>query len=329
MHNLDTTAGVTSFVSANEQAWHTLGTVLPGRFTAEEAMKHAYLGRWDVRKWPAFAVDPKTGALVPKPGRVDIVRTNPVKRKQVDWLGEGSEGYTIVQNEAHAEFLNNLVEQSGAHFETAGAIDGGRKVFITMKLPGYMSIGGVDRVDLYIVAINSHDGTLGFTFLITPIRVVCQNTLNLAFSEAVASFRVRHTSGATAMMGHRAREALDLTFNYLDGFQQTAERLLDKTLVQQRFEEIIAANYGPEEGASKATITRADRRLDKMAELFAESATQEGIRFTAWAGLNAITEYADHFSPARGDDPDISRARRAVLDPSFKNEALQLMLAVK
>src|SRR5690606_19715075 len=92
--------------------------------------------------------------------------------------------YTVIQNEEHAGLLNALVDESGAHFETAGALQGGKRVFITMKLPGHMSIGGVDRVDQYLAAMNSHDGSSAFTFMISPVRIVCQNTLNFALGKA-------------------------------------------------------------------------------------------------------------------------------------------------
>lgn len=326
-HNLDTTNGQTAFVSAREDAWHSLGTVLPDVFTAEDAMTHGLLGGWDVRKFPAFAVDPKTGLQIPMPGRNAVVRTNPVT-KGVDFLGDVGDSYHIIQNEEHAGLLNALVDESGAHFETAGAIDGGRRVFVTMKLPGHLKVGGVDPVDQYIAAINSHDGSLSFTMMVTPIRVVCQNTLNLAFGRASNVFRVRHTSGAQKQMVAQAREALNFTFNYLEGFQAEAEQLINTTLTQSAFEQLIEREFGAGADAAAATVTRSDRKIEKMAELFADANTQEGIRNTAWAGLNALTEWYDHFSPTRGEDRDAARATKALMDPSFKNKARDLMLAL-
>ncbi len=325
-HELDITDGQASFVSARTDAWHQLGTTLPDTFTAEEAMRIGFLGGWNVRKLPLVALDP-TGAQLPVEGRSAVIRDNPVRAGQTDVLGTVGSSYHIVQNEEHAAFLNTLVDESGAHFETAGALDGGRRVFVSMKMPGHLKVGGVDKVDYYIAAINSHDGSMAFTFMITPIRVVCQNTLNLAFGRASHMFRVRHTSGAQKMLVQQARQTLDLTFNYLEGFQAEAEQLINTELTQQQFEVIIEAEFGADEKAAAATVTRAEKRLDEMASLFADAGTQEGIRNTAWAGLNALTEWADHFSPSRGDDRDTARAQRALLDPSFKNRARELMMA--
>lgn len=317
-HELDITNGEASFVSARVDAWHQLGTTLPLTFTAEEAMEVGHLGGWNVRKSPLFTQE-AGGRKIVVPNRSAVLRDNPVTPR-VDVLGTVGDGYTIVQNEEHTEFLNTLVDESGAHFETAGALDGGRRVFVTMKLPQHIKVGGEDRVDSYIAAINSHDGSLAFTFMITPVRVVCQNTLNMAFGGASHIFRIRHTSGAKKLLVQQARDALNLTFSFLDGFQAEAEALLATELTQLRFEELIAANFGAPEGAAKSTITRADTRLAEMASLFDGS--------NAWFGLNAITEWADHFAPTRGEDRDVSRSQRALLNPAFKNQARELMLAL-
>lgn len=325
-HNLDINEGVASFASAREAAWHQLGTVTDEAMTAQEALAAAHLAGWNIRKVPLFAVDPETGNSMEVPGRSAVIRDNPVIADQTDVLGDVGSAYKVVQNEELTELLDTLVDESGAHFETAGAIEGGRRVFVTMKLPGHIKIGGVDPVDNYLAAITSHDGSLATTGMVTPVRIVCQNTLNVAFQDHSHMFRVRHTRGASKLLIAEARKALDFSFEYLEGFQEQAEILINTTLTQSRFEEIIAAEFGAEEGAAAATKTRTDRKLEEMVELFAEAGTQQGIRDTAWAGFNALTEWNDHFSPARGDDRETTRAIKAILDPSFKNRALSLML---
>lgn len=324
-HNIDTTNGQSAFVSAREDAWHQLGTTLPDAFTAEEAMEHGLLGGWNVRKTPLTTVD-EQGELLEVPGRFAVIRTNPVSSVN-EVLSVMGAGYTPIQNEEHAELLNTLVDESGAHFETAGSIDGGRKVFITMKMPGHIKVGGADPIENYIAAVNSHDGSSQFTIMVTPIRIVCQNTMNFALAQASNRFQVRHTRGAHALIQQQARQALDMTFGYLEGFQEQAEQLINTTMTQVQFEEIIQKAFGAPEDAPAATITRRSAKVDKMAELFADAHTQEGIRDTAWAGLNAMTEWFDHFNPTRGEDPDTTRSTRALLDPGFKNQALNLMLS--
>lgn len=328
-HELDITDGVASFVSANTAAWHQLGTVLEGKLTAEQAMEHGKLGGWNVRKWPAHAVNPDTGELIARGDQFDIVRNNPVVPGRVDILGSNilGEGYQVVQNEEHAAFLNALVDESGAIFDTAGAIRNGSQVFITMALPDHIMIGGVDRVDTYIASMNSHDGSLAFTIMATPVRVVCANTMNMAFANHSNVYRVRHTTNVHKNITQQARKALEVSFKYLEGFQAEAEALLNTPMTDGEFADIIRREFGVGVDSSKAATTRANNRLDEMMGLFVSAPTQENIRNTAWAGLNALTEWSDHHSGARGDDHETSRALKAIFDPGFKNQALRAMLA--
>lgn len=325
-HAIDTTEGQASFVSAREDAWHRLGITLDSAFTAEEAMQYGRLGGWNVRKTPVFTTT-ETGEILEVPNRHAVVRDNPVTPGRVDVLGTVGDSYRVIQNEQHADLLNAIVDEGGAHFETAGAINGGRQVFLTMKLPGHVNIGGVDRIENYLAAINSHDGSMAFTMLVTPVRIVCQNTLNLAIKGAANKFSVRHTRGADAAIRTQARKALDITFNYLDEFQEHAERMIQTTMTQTQFEQIINDAFGAPEDAPAPTVTRTENKLDEMVRLFTEEYTQEGIRDTVWAGLNSLTEWFDHYSPTRGDERETARATKAILDPTFKNKALELMLA--
>lgn len=304
-----------------------LGTRVDETFTAEDAMEKGLLGGWNVRKGPAFTTDPETGLTLPMDGRNSVIRTNPANGKP-EVLGDVGGSYHIVQNEEHAALLNALVDESGANFEMAGSIDDGRKVFLSMKLPGHINIGGVDPIENSLLAINSHDGSMAFTLAVLPVRYACANVLNVNFSGLSNMIRVRHTSGAQTNLVAKAREALDITFKYLDGFQEQAERLINTTLTQSQFEEIIEREFGPGEDAAPAAITRSERKVAEMTELFAEAQTQEGVRDTAWAGFNALTEWNDHFSPTRGDDRENARAQKAILNPNFKNRALDLMLSV-
>lgn len=326
-HNLDITNGQASFVSARQDAWHSLGTVLPETFTAGEAMTHGRLGNWNVRKEEIFTI--VNGQQLVVPDRYAVVRDNPVVQGLADVLGDVGKVYHVIQNEELAGLLDALVDESGAHFETAGAIDGGRRVFITMKMPGHLKVGGVDPVGQYLAAMTSHDGSMQTTLMVTPVRIVCQNTMNLAFSGASNMFKVRHTVGAQKLMLQQAREAMEFTYKYLEGFQSEAEQLINTTMTQMQFERIITDAFGVSEDAPLATQTRAQNKIDEMARLFSDSHTHEGVRDTAWAGLNALTEWNDHFSPVRGDAGSAveTRSKKALLDPTFKNKALRLMLA--
>jgi phage/plasmid-like protein (TIGR03299 family) len=339
-HQLETWAdGSASFASARLHAWHRLGTVLPDRFDAAQAMNHAKLGGWRVRK-EALQTTVLTAdgvSTLDVPEQFATVRTNPVTGRP-DVLGVVGRGYTPIQNEEHAALLDALVDESGAHFETAGSLRGGRQVFLTMKLPTTMQIGGVDPVDLYLVACNSHDGTSAFRLLVSPIRVVCANTQAIAIRRAQSSFSIRHTSGASGQI-EQARQALGLTFKYAETFQAQADAMIAQAMTDRQFRELIDAVWHVDDkadtsakaGPSKRSQTIAANRRAVLVDLWRSSPTAEAIRGTAWGAYQAITEYTDHFAPiGEKRNPGAARAERAITSANVaavKTRAFDLLAA--
>jgi phage/plasmid-like protein (TIGR03299 family) len=324
---------------ARLHAWHRLGTVLPDRFDAAQAMNHAKLGGWRVRK-EALQTTVLTAdgvSTLDVPEQFATVRTNPVTGRP-DVLGVVGRGYTPIQNEEHAALLDALVDESGAHFETAGSLRGGRQVFLTMKLPTTMQIGGVDPVDLYLVACNSHDGTSAFRLLVSPIRVVCANTQAIAIRRAQSSFSIRHTSGASGQI-EQARQALGLTFKYAETFQAQADAMIAQAMTDRQFRELIDAVWHVDDkadtsakaGPSKRSQTIAANRRAVLVDLWRSSPTAEAIRGTAWGAYQAITEYTDHFAPiGEKRNPGAARAERAITSANVaavKTRAFDLLAA--
>jgi phage/plasmid-like protein (TIGR03299 family) len=304
------TDGTAAFASARESAWHGLGTVTEGAMTAEDAMRIASLADWKVRLLPLAATElTEDGAT-----RVEVsqhfasVRTHP-KTGATETLGVVGSDYHPVQNEEHAEFLNLLADQSGAHFETAGSLRNGRQVFLTMKMPESLAIGGMDRVDLYIAAFNSHDGSAAFRIVVTPIRVVCANTQRAAIRGARSSFVVRHTAGAKARIA-QARSALGLTFRYAEEFDKAAQRMIQAEMTLNELRSVVDELWPVTGSDSARAKTNQRQRWTQVSHLFEHADTQAGIRGTRWAGYNALTEYANHLAPVRGKtDADKIRAR--------------------
>jgi len=160
-----------------------------------------------------------------------------------------------------------------------------------MKLPESMLIGGVDPVDLYLIALNSHDGTSAFRLLVSPVRVVCANTQALALRRAQSSFSIRHTSGAKSNIA-QARAALGLTFKYVEAFEAEAERMIQQSITDAQFAQITGKLWTTD-STSKRSATITANRADTLAGLFNDAATNAAIRGTRWAGYQAITEYLD------------------------------------
>ncbi|GGM09508.1 DUF932 domain-containing protein [Nakamurella endophytica] len=328
------TDGSASFVSARKHAWHRLGTVLPDEFDAAQAMEYAKLGGWRVRKealqTTVLTSDGVTTLDVPE--QFATVRTNPVNG-QPEVLGVVGRGYTPIQNEEHAALLDALVDESGAHFETAGSLRGGRGVFLTMKLPTTMQIGGVDPLDVYLIALNSHDGTSAFRLLVSPVRVVCANTQAMAIRRAQSTFSIRHTSGASGQI-EQARQALGLTFKYAETFQAEADAMIAQAMTDAEFRELIDAVWTVEQPTgtakpSKRAQTIASNRRTALLNLWKSSPTAEAIRGTKWAAYQAITEYTDHVAPVSDKrNPGAARAERAITSANVaavKTRAFELI----
>lgn len=329
-HNIDITNGVASFATAREDAWHRLGTVFDREMTAVEAMKAANLADWNVRKLDLFGreavvgEDGVTTVDVPAPKFALTVRTNPVTG-ETEPFGPVGANYTVIQNEDQVDFLQAVLDESGAFIETAGALKGGAQVFYTAKLPQQMLVGGVDAHDLYIAILNGHDASMALRTIVTPVRIVCRNTQIAALATAKQEFTIRHTKNAK-MAAEVAREALSLTFAANDEFQAEAEKMIQETLTAGEFERIVNEVLTTDDQGAGPRAEKS--RIERFAVIRGlwEAPTQSAIAGTRWAGYNAMTEWVDHYRRTNGATPEartVSRATAAVAGTAvqFKKRA--------
>lgn len=311
-HELDITNGVASFANSRSDAWHRLGTPVGHAMTAREALEASHLANWNVRKMPLVIPQPPvitpdgvtTAPPVAVPDMFATVRDNPVMAGQVDYLGVVGTKYEPVQNEASCAVLDAITDEAGAHFETAGALRGGRETFVTMKLPKSMMFegrdGSKDRTDWYLAALNSHDGSSKFRLLLTSVRIVCANTQAAAIADAKSTFGIRHTAGARVAI-HEARTALGLAWRYMDAFENEAAALyaqsMDVTEIHAFATRLVKAD---DSSASTAARRNRQQQATGIVKLWTSSPTIAPIAGTRWAAYNAVTEYLDHFAPVRG-----------------------------
>ena len=203
-HNLDFNerAGRYSFFSVQEKAWHGLGQIVTDYPTSAEAIKQAGLD-YEVIKSPLYTnasniIDPSDNLEIVNnevnvPNYFATIRTD---NNAV--LGVVGKEYHIVQNREAFSFFDAIVGGTdGILYETAGALGNGERIFITAKLPDYIRVGnGDDVTEKYIFLTTSHDGSGSITAAFTPVRIVCQNTLNASLRNMSNVVRIRHTSGA-------------------------------------------------------------------------------------------------------------------------------------
>lgn len=181
-----------SFFSVKERAWHGLGKIVEQYPTSAEALKFAGLD-YTVEKWPMNAFDPNNSGSGnrPVPDKFATVRTD-----NYNVLGVVGKDYEVVQNVDAFSFFDSIVGGDGMQYETAGALGKGERIFITAKLPGHIRVGKDDLIEQYLFLTTSHDGFGSITAAFTPIRVVCNNTLNAAMRRNTNAVKIRHTASA-------------------------------------------------------------------------------------------------------------------------------------
>lgn len=189
-HNLNYNeqTGKYSFYSLREKAWHCFGQISETALSSKEVIEQAQLN-YIVEKAPHIYRFP-SGKEIISPDTFYTYRTD---TEQI--LGDGlSADYNILQNADAFAFFDEVLKGEKVIFETAGALGKGEKIFITAKLPRYIKVGNDDIIEQYLFLTTSHDGKESIMIAFTPIRIVCNNTLNAAMGNCSNVVRIKHSS---------------------------------------------------------------------------------------------------------------------------------------
>ena len=324
-HMLEQYGEMASFASLREPAWHGLGTVIDEPVSTQEMLELAHLAGWNVRL-----------ETVDLPGRSHkeffaTVRTNPFDGED-DVLGIVGERYHPLQNEDLFTFGDNLLD--GGQWETAGSIKNGTVVFGSLALDRQTSLdpnGRGDKVNNYLLVHTSHDGSLAIQASVTPVRVVCQNTLNVAIGYkgrgVKQSFRIRHTQTLQGKIA-AAREALGLTHQYLDEFDKVANEMIQQEINDQQFFDIVGAVYPMPDEDAKGAMTRWTNKIDVLNDIY-YGPTCENIKGTAWGAYNALTERLDWYRNPRGGNAESVLSSASGFDPATTTAKNNILRTVR
>ncbi len=284
------------FAAGSTPVWHRIGQRVERALTSGAALQMAGLD-WKVDERPIYA---------DIAGEMTAVNTHKsiVRRDTRDVLGIVGRKYRPVQNEEAFEWLDGLMCSKLAVYETAGSIRGGAVVWALVRLPGELRIAGTDDlVRPFILVANSHDGSLAFRALNTAIRVVCSNTLTLAFRTAGAdSIAVKHTERIHDRLID-AQEVLGLAVTQHRRFEAHMNILAEKKLNRRQFD-----------GYLDCVLGTASRQLDESGQPELSAARErivanfdhhefqrlKGIEHSAWAAFNSVSQYVDYERPTRG-----------------------------
>ena len=278
-------ANVETMFYVREEPWHGLGTEVKEAPTSADALIYAGLD-WAVEQKNVYTED---GTLIPG-YKANIRNTDNAT------LGIVSTKYKVVQNEDAFRFTDNLLS-SGVTYETAGALQNGRKVWMLARMPQRYIIAG-DEIAPYLVVMNSHDGSSGIKVAMTPIRVVCQNTLNLALGSAKRIWTTKHTENVMLRV-HEARETLMLAETYMGELGRSIDELSQIRLSDRKamefMEEFFPVGNDVLEGQRKNNM----RLLEDMKMRYWDAPDLSNMGKNGYRFINAVSDFATHADPIR------------------------------
>ena len=273
--------------------WHGLGVKLDNPATAAEAIAAAGLD-WNVIKKPVY-VRNIHGGFEEVAGKAAIVRED--TQEVFSIMGDG---YEPLQNwDGNGTLLDGVVGMGEAIYHTAGSLFGGRKVFLLVKLPEDIEVIPGDVVQPYILLSNSHDGSQAVRMQVTPIRVVCANTLSAALRGG-GGFYAKHTKNVM-QRATEAREVLGLAHAYYEMFARQVDQLVNTRMTVIEVQDYLQQVYRFQ---ADKTYADQDHRIVKSYETTLDllnhpTNTIGGIQGTRWAAYNAVSYYVDHERPVK------------------------------
>lgn len=292
--------GSARMMYAGKAPWHGLGTKVEKEVTAEAAIRLAGLD-WEVEKRPIYIAGTNEVDGIKVIGNEVPDRFAVVRKEDDRVLGVVGSAYTPIQNVEAFAFLDSLVGEGLAMYHTAGSIFGGRKVFITCKLPDSIEIGP-DQVDKYLALATAHDGSMMMHVKWTPIRVVCWNTMSAAFQIDRGTGKARAQDSVSILYRGNykdyiaeAREMLNLTNFYYSRLEDCFNRLRE-TKIRECDWTRFANRLIPDEPKPNGKVVDRSKLREQLTHLYHHGIGNEhpDVKGTKWAAYSAVTEFVDH-----------------------------------
>lgn len=278
-------ANVESMFYVREAPWHGLGVKVMEAPSSQEALRLAGLD-WKVVQEPIYTENKEI---------IEGYKAN-VRDTDRRVLGVVTDRYKIIQNEEAFAFTDGLLGE-GVRYETAGSLMNGRKVWLLAHLPHEYIIAG-ERISPYLVFSNTHDGSGAVKVALTPIRVVCQNTLNLALASAKRSWSMIHTGDIRGKLDE-ARNTLFLAEKYMDSLGKEFESLRMKKLMDKQVLEYIGLLLPQEENATPQQRKNMERLREDMKIRYFDAPDLQSIGKNAYRFINAVSDFSTHAKPLR------------------------------
>ena len=276
-------ANVETMFYVRETPWHGLGTRVEEALTSEEALKKAGLD-WTVEGKPVFD------------GNGNVIKGYMANTRSSDGsvLGIVGSRYTVLQNVEGFTFTDSLVGE-GLVYDTAGSLRNGKQIWLLGKMPERYIVG--DKVEPYICFTNTHDGTSAIRVCMTPIRVVCNNTLNCALQTADRKWSTAHRGDVMGRL-EQARQTLQLADQYLVALDETADKLANEKFSDAQVEKALDEMFPLAEDATDRQKRTVKEAKDEIIVCMLRPDIAQFLN-TKWGFINAVSDYVGHSEPAR------------------------------
>lgn len=279
-------ANVESMFYVREKPWHGLGIMVAEAPDSAAALRLAGLD-WNVIQKDIMTVDGD--------GTIPGFKAN-VRDRDGSVLGIVTDRYRVVQNAEAFSFTDELLG-AGVRYETAGSLQGGRRTWVLARLPHQYIING-EEITPYLVFMNAHDGSGAIKAAMTPVRVVCQNTLNLALSTARRSWSFNHTGDISGKLDE-ARDTLLYAGQYMTELGKAFGKLGQIKLSDGKVTEFISALIPDAEVGTSQQRRNIRRMQEDMRARYYDAPDLADVGKNGYRFLNAVSDFATHAKPLR------------------------------
>ncbi|MBD5488691.1 MAG: DUF945 domain-containing protein [Lachnospiraceae bacterium] len=278
-------ANVETMFYTREKPWHGIGTRVSEAPSSEEALYLAGLD-WQVKQELVYT---DTGEVI------QGYKAN-IRDRDRRVLGVVTDRYRIIQNQEAFAFTDTLLG-SGVRYETAGSLQGGKRVWILARLPKEYIISG-EQISPYLVFSNAHDGSGAVKVALTPVRVVCNNTLNLALDTAKRSWSMVHTGNIRDKL-QEAEQTLFMAEEYMVRLGKEFENLQKQKVTDSQVAEYIERLLPLDKGATSIQDKNITKLREDMAHRYFDAPDLQGVGKNAYRFINAVSDFATHAKPLR------------------------------
>jgi phage/plasmid-like protein (TIGR03299 family) len=283
-------ANIETMFTVREKPWHGLGVTLDEAPNSAEALRQSGLD-WVVQPHKIYIANSTDDDKALVEGYVGNVRSS-----DQSLLGIVSERYKVVQNHEAFAFTDLLVGDGDVRYETAGSLRNGRQVWMLARMNRSLSLLG-DAFDPYLCFVNSHDGTGAVRVLMTPIRIVCQNTLNIALRGAQRSWSTPHVGDISARLA-AAQNTLELADRYIIRLEKEADILAQTPVSAARFDEILESLFPVDAQATPRSKATTLAQREGVQRAYGADDLQR-FSGTGWGVVNAVSDFVGHTTPRR------------------------------